>query len=135
MSEVKRYDCTNGGSAHCYGCYTMSETDLGDYVSAEDYDALLAERDAILLQAQIWAGEAKTQKATVDDVGRVLGGVPDWGSIAAGVAQLKKDAERYRWLLESADLMHWENMLRFADLEGAESINQFIDAALQGEQP
>ncbi|WP_097303838.1 hypothetical protein [Pseudomonas chlororaphis] len=49
---------------------------------------------------------------------------------------LRKDAERYRWLLNNADLMHWENMLRFADLEGVESINQFIDAAMsKGEQP
>ena len=42
MTKVKRYDCTSGGASHCYGCYTMSEIDGGDYVSAEDYDALLA---------------------------------------------------------------------------------------------
>ncbi len=43
----------------------------------------------------------------------------------------ERDAGRYRWLLDNADLMHWENMLRFSDLEGAESIGQFIDAAIQ----
>lgn len=42
----------------------------------------------------------------------------------------EKHAERYLWLLANADLMHWENMLRCADLEGIESINQFIDAAI-----
>lgn len=45
-------------------------------------------------------------------------------------ASLLADAGRYRWLLENADLMHWENMLRFSDLEGVESINQFIDSAI-----
>ncbi|UWU63030.1 hypothetical protein [Pseudomonas aeruginosa] len=42
MSEVKRYDCTNGGFAFCQGCYQMEEDPLGDYVSSEDYDALVA---------------------------------------------------------------------------------------------
>ncbi|HFT1366730.1 TPA: hypothetical protein ACHT38_003137 [Pseudomonas aeruginosa] len=42
MSEVKRYDCTNGGFAFCQGCYQMEEDPLGDYVSSEDYDALAA---------------------------------------------------------------------------------------------
>lgn len=41
--EVKRYDCTSGGSSHCYGCYTMTETEYGEYVSAEDFEALQAE--------------------------------------------------------------------------------------------
>ncbi|WP_236097225.1 hypothetical protein [Pseudomonas aeruginosa] len=42
MSEVKRYDCTNGGFAFCQGCYQMEEDPLGDYVSSEDYDAIAA---------------------------------------------------------------------------------------------
>lgn len=42
MSEVKRYDCTNGGFAFCQGCYQMEEDPLGDYVSSEDYDAIVA---------------------------------------------------------------------------------------------
>ncbi|MFU2829898.1 hypothetical protein ACM7OB_30120 [Pseudomonas aeruginosa] len=42
MSEVKRYDCTNGGFAFCHGCYQMKEVPLGDYVRSEDYDALVA---------------------------------------------------------------------------------------------
>ena len=50
-----------------------------------------AQRDAILMQARIWSGEAKAQKATVDAVGEILGGVPDWGPIAQGVEQLRAD--------------------------------------------
>lgn len=38
--KVKRYDCTNGGTQFCQGCYTMTETEHGDYVASEDYDAL-----------------------------------------------------------------------------------------------
>jgi len=40
--EVKRYDCTSGGAQHCYGCYTMKECELGDYVVWEAYEALQA---------------------------------------------------------------------------------------------
>ncbi len=45
--EVKRYDCTDGGARFCQGCYTMSECEFGEYVSWDDYDALLAERDRL----------------------------------------------------------------------------------------
>lgn len=45
-NKVKRYDCTNGGAQHCYGCYTMKGDELGDYVEWEAYEALKAERDA-----------------------------------------------------------------------------------------
>lgn len=58
---VKRYDCTSGGSAYCYGCYTMTETEHGDYVQAEDYDAVAAERDELrtaLAQTDALASEA-----------------------------------------------------------------------------
>lgn len=39
MSEVKRFDCTNGRAQHCYGCYQMTETAEGYYVSWDDFDA------------------------------------------------------------------------------------------------
>jgi hypothetical protein len=61
-------------------------------------ETLQREREAILQQARIWALEARTQKSTVDEVGSILGGIPDWGPIAAGVEALKADAERYRYL-------------------------------------
>ncbi|HJS06910.1 MAG TPA: hypothetical protein VJ809_04595 [Pirellulales bacterium] len=48
--DVERLNCTNGGSQYCYGCYQMTiDNEYGDYVSYDDYDALLrrlAERDA-----------------------------------------------------------------------------------------
>jgi polyhydroxyalkanoate synthesis regulator protein len=48
---VKRYDCTNGGAQHCYGCYQMTRDDVdGEYVLATDFDALAAERDALAKQ-------------------------------------------------------------------------------------
>lgn len=47
MSDVKRYDCTNGGARYCQGCYTMTETDHGEYVASEDYDALAAENERL----------------------------------------------------------------------------------------
>lgn len=46
----------------------------------------------------------------------------------------ERDAERYRWLIDSADMMHWENMLGFADLEDSESVGHFIDAAITKER-
>lgn len=46
--EVKRYDCTSGGAQYCYGCYTMEEDEMGDYVEWEAYEALQAECDILL---------------------------------------------------------------------------------------
>ena len=75
------------------------------FVLATDYDALHAEaealqrkvteltnqRDAILLQARCWAGEAKAQQAITKAVGEALGGVPNWGPTAAGVEALRAE--------------------------------------------
>ena len=50
MSEdkVKRYECANGGTPYCYGCYQMTRDDeYGDYVEYEDYAKLLARIDAL----------------------------------------------------------------------------------------
>lgn len=141
--EVKRYVpeyCESGGEIWA----EMQEDSEGGWVRAVDYEALLAERDAILLQARIWAGEAKTQKATVDDVGRILGGVPDWGPIAAGVEQLKKDAERYRWLRQRlvGASFDWDDegmtVMAFEMPDGVSigaDCDKNIDSAMQGEQP
>lgn len=78
-----------------------------EVVAATDYDALHAEaealqrkvteltnqRDAILLQARCWAGEAKAQQVITKAVGEALGGVPNWGAIAAGVEALRAEIE------------------------------------------
>lgn len=39
-------------------------------------------------QAIQWAQEARTQRSTVHEVGRILGGVPCWGPIAESVEGL-----------------------------------------------
>lgn len=79
----------------------------------DDYDALHAEaealqrqvteltnqRDAILLQARCWAGEAKAQQAITMAVGEALGGVPNWGPIAAGVEALRAENAKLRTAL------------------------------------
>lgn len=56
---------------------------------SNERDELRKQREAILMQARAWAGEAKTQRSTIESVGAILGGIPDWGPIAAGVEELK----------------------------------------------
>lgn len=52
---MKRYDCTDGGSSHCYGCYTMTQDDqYGDYVTYEDFAAERAAREAAEADARRW---------------------------------------------------------------------------------
>jgi hypothetical protein len=53
-----RFDCTNGGSQHCYGCYGMDPCSDGDYVKAED----AINREAVL-QAQIRTLETQLKDA------------------------------------------------------------------------
>lgn len=53
-----RFDCTNGGSQHCYGCYGMDPCSDGDYVKAED----AINREAVL-QAQIRTLEVQLKDA------------------------------------------------------------------------
>ncbi len=40
-APVVRYDCTSGGAQFCQGCYTMEESDYGDYVTWEEYMELV----------------------------------------------------------------------------------------------
>lgn len=42
----KRYDCGKGRATYCYGCYTMEESEYGDYVRYEDVEKLLREPPA-----------------------------------------------------------------------------------------
>ena len=45
---VPRFDCGKGSAQYCYGCYQMErEDEYGAYVRSEDYDALLADREAL----------------------------------------------------------------------------------------
>lgn len=69
---------------------TLSDLEVDDPGCARIVRARIAEleniRDNLILQAQVWAGEAKTQRATVEEVGEILGGIPDWGPIAKTVS-------------------------------------------------
>ena len=82
------------------------------------------ERDAVLQEARVWAGEAKAQRHTVNEVGSALGGVPDWGPIAKAVrgkleALRKAQAEVERLqgenLALNLALFHVENGLGHPD--------------------
>ncbi|OLU22991.1 hypothetical protein BVH03_22365 [Pseudomonas sp. PA15(2017)] len=59
----------------------------------EEKERLINQRDAILLQARVWSGEAKTQQAITREVGEILGGIPSWGPIAAGVEALRQQLD------------------------------------------
>lgn len=61
--------------------------------------AVEAERDTILQQARAWAGEAKTQRATVNEVGAALGGMADWQGIAAAVREWLAKTDEARRLI------------------------------------
>ena len=62
MSEVKRYDCTNGRAQHCYGCYQMTESPEGEYVESADFNRVTAERNA--LQLRLNAADQRVDELT-----------------------------------------------------------------------
>jgi len=70
--EVKRYDCTSGGAKHCYGCYTMEETEMGDYVEWEAYETLQAECEKLRKLATECADYLDTNDMTSICHGSVL---------------------------------------------------------------
>ncbi len=89
-------DTTN----HCPVCAVL-QGDLDE--SRAEVERLQAIRDAAINQAQIWDGEAKTHKGTVDEVGRILGGIPDWGPVAKAVQAKVDEVERLRELLRDIE--------------------------------
>ena len=42
----ERFDCTNGNTPWCQGCYTMTPNEYGDYVQWEDYERITAAQAA-----------------------------------------------------------------------------------------
>ena len=68
---------------------------------------LRRERGAIFQEARVWAGEAKAQRHTVNEVGSALGGVPDWGPIAKGV---RGKLEALRKALAEVERLQGENL-------------------------
>ena len=111
LSPGARADIRRDAERNCEGATVADTLRLLD-----DYDALqcqvnelTSQRDAILLQARCWAGEAKAQQAITREVGAILGGIPDWGAIAAGVEELRSQLEAARGLLREAaeDVESW----------------------------
>lgn len=161
--EVKRYDPDSNGNMH--------EWPDGDYVSWDDYDALrtelteanadfvrianerealLAERDARLLQVDTLTDWYSNILYVIREITAALPGAhymdpPDGGdvSVPEQVRRMAKDAERYRWL-RMADW--WNSPLCVirdpkqqakpgTDCPSRDRLDEAIDAALQGEQP
>ena len=42
----ERFDCTNGNTPWCQGCYRMEPGEYGDYVQWEDYERIIDAKDA-----------------------------------------------------------------------------------------
>lgn len=84
------------GECHCHHCEATEDQMQHEELLAEiaTLEAKLEEsnrvKDHLLLEAQGWAMEAKTQRNTVNGVGSLLGGVGDWGPIVEGVANMKE---------------------------------------------
>ncbi len=134
--EVKRYDPFgyDGLSA------LMHEDVLGDYVRHEDYEALLAERDARLLQIDTLAEWYSNSLDVINEITAALPGAhymdpPDGGdvSVPEQVRRMAKDAERYRWLREFIDQS--PQAIEHLACSDGDLIDDVIDAALQGAQP
>ena len=53
----ERFDCTNGNTPWCQGCYTMTPNEYGDYVQWEDYERITAAQAAEIerLRAEVEA--------------------------------------------------------------------------------
>jgi hypothetical protein len=90
---------------HLMNCEHAAEGWCLDCVGRLHAQAEAATRalDHVRHQAGIWKQEARTQKATVDEVGAALGGVPDWGPVVetvslmvAALAESRDELERLR---------------------------------------
>lgn len=89
-----RFDCTNGGSQHCYGCYGMDPCSDGDYVKAKD-----AINHEAVLQAQISTLEVqlKDAKTRTVEYDKLL----DWGLSVFGVQGWDGDP----WAIDARKLL------------------------------
>lgn len=131
--EVKRYDCTSGGSSHCYGCYTMTETEDGEYVSAEDFEALQAECEK--LRTALIEARANDQQAMayLGEVRAIVGG-DDFPDMVERCGELRKDADRYRWMRAPCSgaerVVTCERGYYGRDLMSGTMLDGAIDAAL-----
>lgn len=78
MSEVKRYDPSEDAYGNSKG---MKWSPYGDYVLAEDYDALRAENIGMVAQRMAYAGEFPPDQD----------GLPDTGSIHQNIRKLRAE--------------------------------------------
>ncbi|BAP80941.1 glycine--tRNA ligase [Pseudomonas sp. MT-1] len=92
--------------------------DLKEMVFASDYEALLAERDAL-------AERLAEARFSLDGMAELCRDARDERDA------LTKDADRYRWLRDAEELPF--NLMK-TEMMGA-TLDAAIDAALQGEQP
>lgn len=113
MSEVKRYDCTNGKTQYCYGCYQMEEVDEGAWVRAIDFDAQRLRADTA--EAEL-AKLRESHAALIEDRAR-FPDRPDFvgDMISAHIGNLKAGKE-------SSDnyARNWSNKLTAAEQRIAE---------------
>lgn len=52
--RVTRYDCGYGNAQFCQGCYQMEQSDYGDYVKHEDYEAKERLVKSVRRWVQLW---------------------------------------------------------------------------------
>jgi hypothetical protein len=84
------------------------------YRESKDIENLEKEKELILQQARYWAFEAKTQRNTVNQVGSLIGGIPDWGAIVKGVREKieKSESESSLSLSSGKYICHQRKVLK-----------------------
>jgi hypothetical protein len=123
--EVKRYDCTDGGARFCQGCYTMSECEFGEYVSWDDYESLLAERD------RLREDRDSQQRVCIAEMEKA-------NQLRAEAEALKKGAERAGMRIKELDLLFGRYLLAMkaavidSDQRGDEEGMRWIYNSLEG---
>lgn len=104
VKRVERFNCTNGGARYCYGCYQMTpDNEYGDYVSYDDYAALLqqlAERDAAIDTARQWALDEQANGVRMHERAHAA---------EARVRELERDAARLDYLDSCSESYGFEN--------------------------
>ena len=92
---------------------------------------LLADHEALQAGMQNLKSELTTVKKVAH---RNIELLEENKNLQAECEQLRKDAERYRRLIELGEDFQWENIIR-TDIEDFPSRAAAIDAAMQGRQP
>ena len=64
--KISRYNIS-GCVGHCYGGYSMDESEDGDYVKSHDYDKLLAEAEKLQVRMAQLMGHCDWLASMVED--------------------------------------------------------------------